>query len=432
MEALAQQSYADDDSAVLVDRPPAAGWDANDYPATAFEGAQAYGASLDDAVDQQLDDEALGQDIDQEVAAELGAQRGEAAETDDGEDMPFDPIAAREFDRGVSGVKVETDAVYVNAFEETALPAPSYDDVSDPMSVSGGYDPYGTESVQPSYEATVMAEPMSEEAVDTPAVGGRAESLVEDDLEEVNFYSDQGMYGEAIDSLRGLFDRYPGHPLLTAKLRELEALEAGIEPVLHTPPAGQPNHIGVGSSHEHTGTDALDLDEIEEVSADDMLEEVEPGESGPARTAAKRRPSVMLEKPVDESDADTHYDLGLAYKEMGLYDEAIKAFEKVLRAPGREVQCRVMIGMCHREMNNPTEAIHEFKQGLHANASERERLSLYYEIGITYEAMGDLGEALYYYEAVLKRDSSFADTTQRADAIRVRGTRPSQPADDDL
>jgi len=140
----------------------------------------------------------------------------------------------------------------------------------------------------------------------------------------------------------------------------------------------------------------------------------------------------MLEKPVDESDADTHYDLGLAYKEMGLHDEAIKAFEKVLRSPGREVQCRVMIGMCHREMNNPSEAIHEFKQGLHANPSERERLSLYYEIGVTYEAMGDLGEALYYYEGVLKRDPNFADSAQRADSIRGRGTRPSQPADDEI
>jgi pilus assembly protein FimV len=435
MNALAQQSYEDEDSAVLVDRPPAAGWDGHDYPATAYEGAEAYGASLDDAVDSQLDDEALGQDIDQEVAAELGGVRApEGPETEDGEDLPFDPNDAREFDRGVSGVKHQTDAVYVSGFEQTELPATtaSYDDVSDPLSASGNYDPYGTEAVQPNYEATVMGGPLVDE-IDTPPVGGsRAESLVEDDLEEVNFYSDQGMYAEAIDSLRGLFDRYPNHPLLTAKMRELEALEQGIEPVLHTPPSGQ--SADVAASHENTGTDALDLDEIEEVSADDMLEEVDPGDSAAVRSGGggKRKPSVMLEKPVDESDADTHYDLGLAYKEMGLYDEAIKAFEKVLRAPGREVSCRVMIGMCHRETNNPTDAIHQFKQGLHANASERERLSLYYEIGITYEAMGDLGEALYYYEAVLKRDGNFADTSQRADAIRQRGTRPSQPADDDL
>ena len=418
MEALAAQSYGEEDSAVLVDRPPPGGWDQQEYPATSYEGGR-YPASLDDAVDRQLDDEALGQDIDQGVAAELG--------TPD-EDLPFDPHDAREFDRGVSNAKGETDAVYVNGFEETELPntTASYGDVSE--------DPYhtGTENVQPNYEATVLGGPMveGEGDPDTPPVGGRAESLVEDDLEEVNFYTDQGMYGEALEALRGLFDRYPNHPLLLAKHRELEALEQGIEPQIHTPPAGQQHHV---QADETTGgTDALDLDEIEEMSADDMLEEVEPGESGAVRGGGKRKPSVMLEKPVDESDADTHYDLGLAYKEMGLHDEAIKAFEKVLRAPGREVQCRVMIGMCHREMGNPSEAIHEFKQGLHANASDRERLSLYYEIGITYESMGDLGEALYYYEAVLKRDPSFADSAQRAESIRGRGTRPSQPADDDI
>ncbi|HEU4615218.1 MAG TPA: tetratricopeptide repeat protein, partial [Kofleriaceae bacterium] len=421
LEALAQRGGYDDDSAVLVDRPPAAGWDAQNYAPTAYEGAQAYGRSLDDAVDSQLDDDALGQDIDQEVAAELGAARGDA------EDLPFDPNDAREFDRGVSSAQGGgTDAVYVSGFAETELAGQtaSYDDVSDPLSVSSSYDPYATESVQPSYEPTVMNADIVED-VDTPAVGGRAESLVEDDLEEVNFYADQGMYPEAIDSLRGLFDRYPNHPLLLAKLRELEALEQGIEPVLDTPPAGQ--HAPAIENN----TDALDLDEIEEVSADDMIEEVD-GEPGMERSGGKRKPTVMLEKPVDESDADTHYDLGLAYKEMGLYDEAIKAFEKVLRAPGREVQCRVMIGMCHREMNNPNEAIHEFKQGLHANASDRERLSLFYEIGVTYEAMGDLSEALYYFESVLKRDPSFADAGQRAESIRQRGTRPSQRLDDEI
>lgn len=436
LDALARQGAYDDDGAVLVDRPPQPGWGARDYGPTGFEAAKA----LDEAVDSQLDDEALGQEIDQGVAAELGGAR--PSEVAIGEDLPFDPNDAREFDRGVMSAK--GDAVYasgasgvsgVSGFEEPETPAraASYDAVGEPLSASGSYDPYGTESVQPGYDATVMGGPIVDDGIDTPAVGGsRHESLVEDDLEEVNFYADQGMYAEAIDSLRGLFDRYPNHPLLLAKLRELEALEQGIEPVMHTPPGGQPAGEAAAAV-DHTGTDALDLDEIEEVSADDMLEEVEPGDSEAVPSGGgKRKPTVMLEKPVDESDADTHYDLGLAYKEMGLYDEAIKAFEKVLRAPGREVQCRVMIGMCHREMNNPNEAIHEFKQGLHASPSERERLSLYYEIGVTYEAMGDYGEALYYYESVLRRDPSFADAGLRAEAIRQRGTRPSQPADDEI
>ena len=140
----------------------------------------------------------------------------------------------------------------------------------------------------------------------------------------------------------------------------------------------------------------------------------------------------MLERPLDDADSDTHYDLGLAYKEMALLDEAIKAFEKALRAPGREVQCRVMIGMCMRDMGNPSEAIQQFKQALHAQPSERERQSLYYEIGITYEAIGDDAEALYYFEMVLKRDPGFADASLRAERLRLRGGRPVHAHDDDL
>jgi tetratricopeptide (TPR) repeat protein len=177
------------------------------------------------------------------------------------------------------------------------------------------------------------------------------------------------------------------------------------------------------------GTDAIDLDEIEEL---DDFEPIDSSiEDNPLPVGKKKRgPTVMLEKPLADDDSDTHYDLGLAYKEMGLLDEAVKEFEKVIRAPGREVQCRVMIGLCFRDLGNASEAIHQFKQGLHAEPSDRERQSLYYEIGITYEAINDYAEALYYFEMVMKRDPTFADAAARANELRARGTHST--ADDDI
>jgi tetratricopeptide (TPR) repeat protein len=219
------------------------------------------------------------------------------------------------------------------------------------------------------------------------------------------------MYGEAIDLLNTLLARYPGHRMVLAKLREIEILAAGGEVAVDA--GGQAIAAG--------GTDALDLDQIEEMGPEELVELDANSQPIEAPVARKRQPTVMLEKPLDESDADTHYDLGLAYKEMTLLDDAIKAFEKALRAPGREVGCRVMIGMCLREMGNPSEAIHQFKQGLHASPSERERQSLHYEIGMTYEAIGDESEALYYLEMVLKRDPGFADAAARAERLRARG-----------
>ncbi len=400
VESLSQMPD-DDDEGVIVDRPPPQNWDEHNV-ATRFDAGVTNRALLD-AVDRHLEE-------DEEPVSQPG------------EDLPFDPDEARAFDAAVHG-KGNTDAVYVSGFEETDLPqAPdtaSYDDVSeDPLSVSGSYDPYGTEAVQ-----TPPFDPTAAHAVDTSEpqpLMGRAESTVEDELDEADFYAGQGMYPEAMEVLRNLLARYPGHRLATAKLREIEVVynghhHDGLEDAVEVA------HDSIEQEMETGGTDALDLDEIEEI--EDFEEVSSVVDEHPAKK--KRQPTVMLEKPVDEGDSDTHYDLGLAYKEMGLLDEAVKAFEKALRAPGREVQCRVMIGMCYRDLGNGSEAIHQFKQGLHAEPSDRERQSLYYEIGVTYEAIGDYSEALYYFEMVTKRDPGFADAAARAEELRARGTHSS-------
>ena len=362
-------------------------------------------SALRDAVDRQLDD-SLGDDIDSDVAAAL-AQAG-------GDDLPFDPDEARAFDRAVGAGDKGTDATFISGFEDTraadghTMSSPTtYEEAT----AAGGYDPFGTEAVRtPPFDPNAHLVDTSVGAVNlATAPPPRAESLVEDDLDEADFYAGQGMYPEALDVLRGLLERFPNHRLIQTKLREVESLASGEEPALEP-------------ESELTGTDAIDLDELEELSDD--LDDL-----GGGGSPKKRRPTVMLQKPVDEGDAETHYDLGLAYKEMGLHDEAIKAFEKVLRSPQREVQCRLMIGLCNRDMGNPSEAITQFKQALHATPSERERQSLYYEIGVTYETIGDFSEALYYFEMVTKRDPGFADAGARANALRARGMHPS---DDDL
>ena len=369
--------------------------------------------SLDDAVDAQLDDEALGNDIDQEVAAELGAVRaaGYPAPSDE-EDLPFDPDDARAFDCGVERKhrrrvrqRLRRDRAAATAATTTSAircRSPAATTRTAPRAVQ-----QRRRSKRP-----CMGGPIVDEVDDAAVGGARAESLVEDDLEEVDFYAGQGMYAEAMDSLRGLLERYPESSAARSRrcARSRRSRPATSRAARHA--ARRPRRASDRCPRPH-GTDALDLDEIEEVSADDISKK---SSRATGVRSGKRKPTVMLEKPVDEGDAETHYDLGLAYKEMGLFDEAIKAFEKALRAPGREVQCRVMIGMCHRERAIRRDAIHQFKQGLHANASDRERLSLYYEIGITYERWATTAKRSTTSRPVLKRDPSFADSAQRAES----------------
>lgn len=230
-----------------------------------------------------------------------------------------------------------------------------------------------------------------------PARGAEPSSgSLEDELEEADFYIAQELYSDARDILQNLLRRYPDHPLLLAKLQDVDSMATGIDA---------------------TNANAMipDLDYADMNVIDTFGDDIAPDGN---------QPSVYLENPVDDEDADTHYDLGLAYKEMGLYDEAVKAFKKVLDSPGREVQCRLMIGLCYREQHNRADAITQFKAGLHApGINISEQLMLYYEIAYTYEMVNDPKEALYFYQAVIKRDPHYRDVEERMAALSGKQSR---------
>ncbi|HEY1546413.1 MAG TPA: hypothetical protein VGG28_01265, partial [Kofleriaceae bacterium] len=277
IQALAHMPDDYDEGALLVDRPR-------------------FGnhASLDDALEAQLDDDALGEDIDQGVAAELGgvAEIDAEPEPEPDEDLPFDPDEARAFDAAVPS-KGTTEANYVSGFDEevplvdSQPTADAYEDASDPLAVEGSYDPYGGGVGDPTSMNADMVAP-----------------FVEDDLDEADFYAGQGMYPEAMASLRALAERYPNHPLIMAKMRDVDALEHGDA---ISPPTGQGGDLETMDAamiHDSTGnTGMLDLDEIEEVSESELAsaeEDVEVDiDHDDAAPVKKRKPTVMLENPVD-------------------------------------------------------------------------------------------------------------------------------------
>jgi hypothetical protein len=73
--------------------------------------------------------------------------------------------------------------------------------------------------------------------------------------------------------------------------------------------------------------------------------------------------------------------------------------------------------------------VHHFKAGLHASSiNERERQTLLYEIGATYEQLNDPRESVYYFEMVVKRDPAFLDAQERLN--RLRGGRGRRGLDE--
>jgi tetratricopeptide (TPR) repeat protein len=90
-----------------------------------------------------------------------------------------------------------------------------------------------------------------------------------------------------------------------------------------------------------------------------------------------------------------------------------------------------MIGLCYSEKGMQTEGISQFKKALYVEEiSEREQLSLYYELGVAYERLQDWRESLYYYEKVVKRDPKFRDIDRRMQEAKqaLGGAAPTNGA----
>jgi tetratricopeptide (TPR) repeat protein len=130
-------------------------------------------------------------------------------------------------------------------------------------------------------------------------------------------------------------------------------------------------------------------------------------------------------------DSDTHFDLGIAYKEMGLLDDAIGEFDLARQNPQRECIAFTMMGICFVEKGEIADAISHFKKGLYAEAkTDREELGLYFELGQAYELMHDAKEALYYYQKVQKREPEFRNVGDRIKALaspQGKAAAPEEP-----
>ena len=121
-----------------------------------------------------------------------------------------------------------------------------------------------------------------------------------------------------------------------------------------------------------------------------------------------------VEEQVGLDDSDTHFDLGIAYKEMGLYADAIGEFKLAMNNASRECIAQTMIGLCYVEQGMLSDAIKHFKKGLYAEAKTgREELGLYFELGAAYQMLNDPKEALYYLQKVQKRDPNFRGVEER-------------------
>ncbi|HWA39996.1 MAG TPA: tetratricopeptide repeat protein, partial [Gemmatimonadales bacterium] len=125
-----------------------------------------------------------------------------------------------------------------------------------------------------------------------------------------------------------------------------------------------------------------------------------------------------IEKTVAEEDFQTHYDLGVAFKEMGLLDEAIGEFQKALRAPEGKLKSSEALGTAFFEKEQYGVAETILKRAVENIAGdEQEKLGLYYWLGRACEAQQKTAEAQAAYQHVTAVNIKFLDTADRVKAL---------------
>jgi tetratricopeptide (TPR) repeat protein len=121
---------------------------------------------------------------------------------------------------------------------------------------------------------------------------------------------------------------------------------------------------------------------------------------------------------VDEEDHQSHYDLGVAYKEMGLLDEAIAEFQKALRAPSNRVPTYEALGACFIEKEQYGMAATILARALDEKGVTDDNLvGVLYLLGRCAEARGQQDVALEYYQRVFVVDIQFRDVGERMAAV---------------
>lgn len=246
----------------------------------------------------------------------------------------------------------------------------------------------------------------SEELLDLGAIleAGESPSPAEPgpDLDEAEFYLQQGLLDEAERIFRRLLDQDPLNAEVGRKLKEIESRR---EEVAQLAEASEEPFAGLTSESAEGGFQEDASEEGESFSLDGFFSDSQQG--------------VKTEIEID--DAESHYNLGIAYKEMGLLDDAVAEFEKAGRNAERRVACLILKGMCLVEIGTFDVAEDVFKEGLGLpDLTAGERTSLHYEMGVLYQSWKRPLEALESFQAVADADLFYRNVGEKIRTLRQK------------
>ncbi|MGH9787085.1 MAG: tetratricopeptide repeat protein, partial [Candidatus Acidiferrales bacterium] len=288
--------------------------------------------------------------------------------------------------------------------------------------------------------------------------------------DEIEFYLKQGMLDMARDVVGRYEGEFPREPAVAELRARVEAAAAAPAPAVEEAPAAEvpePEPVAAEADTEEGESYDLVLEEqpkaepakaggmtadsffsdlageLDEALSEKQAPPPAKGKGAPAAPAraakvpappsgAPSTPTLgALAEVFDEFKADmgeveevedieTHYNLGIAYKEMGLHDEAISEFQKASKAAEKQrahtnlFQCCILLGHCFMEKGHPQIAARWYERALKTPGVDEEgTTALRYDMGVALEQAGDRKGALNCFLEVYGSNVDYRDVGDR-------------------
>lgn len=248
------------------------------------------------------------------------------------------------------------------------------------------------------------------------AVAPLAAPVIEDYSEEIaeaDFYSRQGLIDEGREILERLQKLFPENKEIAERLASLGQIGEREEKI----------ELIKEKEEEPVFTEGeiLEVEEIQEPAfGSDVLGIFNEFKKG-------------LEKELEAEDYETHYNLGIAYKEMGLIDDAIREFQSSRNDPKRHISSSSMLGICYMEKGLYPLAIDVLKDAVEKMEDRGESYwAMKYDLAEAYEKNDNLKESLDFYTQVYGWNSKFRAVSDKINRLRTRvaeGGEQKKPRD---
>ena len=350
---------------------------------------------------------------------------------------------------------VETPVSETRAYEAPAPEAPTYSEAvvsptleaEQEIDISGewekAYSPEEASPLNTQQEQTTPSQVSSER------------------LEEIQFYIQHGLLEEAQAAIVKCETEFPSRPelallreQLAARLAPKEApaqptqratagtlgelaadLELALGENLGAPAVMHPEQASMAAAAGATGSSAATMsisppvvEPIITPSADDVRGKATSSHGADSELAeifSEFKEGLEEGGATQTEDPETHYNLGVAFKEMGLLDEAIGELQKVCQAVERGqsfthvMQAFTWLAQCFLEKGVPQAAIRWYEKALKLPGIDEEaRVALHYELASAFESANNKPAALTHFMEVYGSNIDYRDVAERIKALK--------------